>query len=74
MNVVFTVVDTKTGRYPDLEEIALTEEWAKGLMWCDMDSFAIGEDGTLFLLDECGQYASAPKGRFIVYEENWTKK
>ena len=60
----FDVVDTKTGEYPDLWKIALTEEWAKGLMYCDMDGFAIREDGSLILLDECGNCVSCPQGRF----------
>ena len=62
----FDVVDTKTGEYPDLWEIALTEDWAKDLMYCDMEAFAIEEDGTLILLDECGRYAYCPEGRFEV--------
>ena len=33
----FDVVDTKTGEYPDLEKIALKEDWAKHLMYCDME-------------------------------------
>ena len=28
----FTVIDNKTGEYPDLWEIATQEDWAKGLM------------------------------------------
>ncbi len=67
----FTVIDTKTGEYPDLWDIALHEEWAKGLMYCDMEGFAIEEDGTLFLMDECGRYEYPPEGRFkIVWEVN----
>lgn len=62
----FDVVDTKTGEYPDLWKIALTEEWAKGLMYCDMDGFAIREDGSLILLDECGNCVSCPQGRFEI--------
>lgn len=62
----FDVLDTKTGEYPDLWEIALTEEWAKGLMYCDMDGFAIREDGSLILLDECGNCVSCPQNRFEI--------
>lgn len=68
---MFTVIDTKTGEYPDLWEIALNEEWAKGLMYCDMEGFAIEEDGTLILLDECGKHRYCPEGRFeIVWEDD----
>ena len=62
----FDVIDTKTGEYPDLWEIALKEDWANGLMYCDMEGFAIEEDGTLLLLDECGKHAYCPEGRFKI--------
>lgn len=62
----FDVVDTKTGEYPDWWQIALTEEWAKGLMYCDMDGVAIREDGSLILLDECGNCVSCPRDRFEI--------
>lgn len=62
----FTVIDTKTGEYPDLWEIALKEEWAKSLCYCDMEGFAVEEDGTLFLMDECGRYEYPPEGRFKI--------
>ena len=62
----FDVVDTKTGKYPELEKIALKEDWAKHLMYCDMEGFAIEEDGTLLLLDECGRQACCPAGRFEI--------
>ena len=62
----FDVIDTKTGEYPDLWKIALKEDWANGLMYCDMEGFAIEEDGTLLLLDECGKHAYCPEGRFKI--------
>lgn len=62
----FDVIDTKTGEYPDLWDIALKEDWAKGLMYCDMEGFAIEEDGTLLLMDECGKIRYCPIGRFEV--------
>ena len=63
----FTVRDPKTGEYPDLWKIAMKEEWAYGLMYCDMDGFAINEDGQLILMDECGNFAYCPDGRFDVH-------
>lgn len=66
MDLGFDVIDTKTGEYPDLEKIALTEEWAQGLVYCDMDGFAVREDGSLILLDECGNCVSCPSGRFEI--------
>lgn len=62
----FTVIDVNTGEYPDLEQIALHEEWADGLTHCDMEGFAIMEDGNLILMDECGKYVFCPAGRFEV--------
>ena len=62
----FHVVDRKTGKEADCYEIALYEEWAKGLCYCDMEGFAIGEDGTLWLMDECGKMVYADGERFEV--------
>ena len=62
----FLVIDTKTGQEPDLQQLALYEPWAKGLMYCDMEGFAVGYDGSLYLLDECGVYRSCPEGRFTL--------
>ena len=62
----FDVIDTQTGQYPDLEKIALNEEWADHLVYCDMDGFAITEAGCLILMDECGNIAYPPEGRFSV--------
>ena len=60
----FTVIDNQTGTYPDCEEIALKEGWAKHLIWCDMT-----EDGGLILLDDCGNCAYCPDDRFTVVFE-----
>lgn len=71
--VPFSVIDKKTGKYPDLEKIALEEDWAQCLMYCDMEGFALEEDGTLLLLDECGRQACCPPDRFeiVTEEEAW---
>ena len=65
----FTVIDNNTGKQADQVEIALNEEWADGLMYCDMDGFAIMEDGSLILMDECGKYAYCPEGRCTAVEK-----
>ena len=65
-NEFFTVIDTLTGKEPDIEKIALDEGWARGLTYCDMEGFALCQDGTLILLDECGNSAYCPAGRFKV--------
>lgn len=64
------VIDPKTGLYPDVIEIALREDWANGLMYCDIDGFFIGEDGCLLLSDECGNHRYCPDGRFTVSIED----
>lgn len=65
----FTVIDTKTGEYPDVDSIALNEDWAKGLIYCDIDGFVLTEDGNLLLMDDCGNVAYCPPDRFeVVYE------
>jgi len=67
--MTFTVLDTHTGDAPNLEEIAIHESWAKPLVYCDMEGFALMEDGSLILLDECGNWVHCPKGRFRVEME-----
>ena len=66
---LFRVIDTRTGKEANPEEIALQEEWAQSLVWCDMDGFYIGEDGSLILADECGNFVFCDTERFkIVWE------
>ena len=62
----FWVLDKTTGKEADPHEIALKEEWAQDLIYCDMEGFAILEDGSLYLLDECGNYVYCNPVRFEV--------
>jgi len=62
----FHVIDKRTGKEADPYEIALKEDWAKDLCYCDMEGFAIEEDGTLLLLDECGRHEYCDPDRFEV--------
>lgn len=64
--IEFEVIDNQTGEAPDCEKIALTEEWAKHLIYCDIDCFAITEDGSLILIDDCNNIAYPPSDRFTV--------
>jgi hypothetical protein len=64
------IIDTQTGEYPDVAAIALKEEWAKHLIYCDIDGFYMGEDGNLMLIDDCDNAATCPSGRFKVTIEN----
>lgn len=66
---MFTVIDVKTGKYPDVYRIAKKEEWASRLIYCDMEGFALTEDGNLILMDECGNMAYCPPDRFEVVWE-----
>ena len=65
----FTVIDNKTGHYPDCGRIARREKWAKRLIYCDIDEFAITESGVLILMDDCGNCAFPPPDRFTVVFE-----
>ena len=62
----FIVIDNKTGEEADTYDIALHEDWAKHLCYCDMEGWAIEEDGTLLLVDECGRFEYADRERFKV--------
>ena len=63
--------DTQTGEIfaehgdADFHEIC-AEKWAHGLCNADMCCFAVTQCGMLVLLDEIGNYAICPKGRFEV--------
>ena len=64
--MTFIVMDKHTGCAPNCEQIVLTEEWAQNLIYCDIEDFAITTDGTLILLDECGNAAYCPPDRFDI--------
>lgn len=65
----FIVIDKKTGKEADVYDIYLHEDWAKHLMYCDIEGFAIEQDGTIILLDECGQFVYCSSDRFEVVSE-----
>lgn len=65
----FLVIDKKTGKEADEYEIALKEDWAKNLIYCDMEGFALLQDGTLILVDECGSFEYCPADRFEIILE-----
>ena len=64
--IQFTVIDKLTGIEANPMEIALHELWAERLMAFDMEGFAIQQDGTLILMDECGSFTYCPDGRFEI--------
>ena len=62
----FHVIDKTTGEQPDTYNIALKEDWAKHLIYCDIDGFCFSEDGQLILMDDCCNVAYCPADRFEV--------
>lgn len=68
MKIHFDVFDTLTGQQADIQTIALEEEWAAGLIYCDMEGWMLDQDGNLSLHDECGGIAYPPDPeRFAVH-------
>ena len=65
----FCVFDKKKNKEADCYKIALKEDWAKCLCYCDMNGFAITQDEMLILLDECGRYTYCPDNSFKVVAE-----
>lgn len=67
----FKVIDNTTGKEADTWNIALHEEWAQSLVYCDMEGFLITEDGYLMLADECGHVVYCDPERFkVVFEDD----
>lgn len=62
----FTVMDTTTGQEADTKNIVLHEDWAKSLVSCDIDGWAITDDGGLVLIDDWGDFVYADPERFKV--------
>lgn len=65
----FAVFDKQAKKEADDYKIALEEDWAKFLCYCDMEGFAITQDGNIILLDECGKYVYCPCDRFEIITE-----
>ena len=69
---IFTVIDPQTKlEIDDLGRIALDEDWAKGLVYCDITGWFVTDDGCLGLMDDCGNIAFPPAGRFEIH---WTNR
>jgi len=66
----FTVIDNLTGKEADEYKIVKSEDWAKHLMLGDIEAFALEDNGSLLLIDDCGNVAYCPDDRFsIVFDE-----
>ena len=62
---MFKVIDTKTGKEPTWRVIQNIAK--KGnLIYCDIDGFYLGEDGSLVLVDDCGNATWCNPKRFKV--------
>jgi len=64
--MMFVVFDRLTKERANIEEIVSREKWAQCLRSLDLEGFAVAEDGSLILLDECGHHVYCPLGRFRV--------
>ena len=68
--MTFIVIDTDTGKEVNVQDINRHSTWFKPLF--NIKGWAVEPDGTLLLLDDCGQYTYAPQdGRFRV---EWKEK
>ena len=65
--MTFKVIDNTTGKEPDFENI-FGEEWTDDLVTCDIDQFAVTEDGHLILIDDCDNLVYCPDGRYTIVE------
>ena len=71
--MTFKVIDIKTGKEPTNRVI---DNIAKkgGLMRMDIDQFFVGEDGSLVLVDDCGNMTYCDMKRFKVVAESEDKE
>lgn len=69
IEIPFCVIDKKIGKGSDGYKIALNEEWAKDLMYCDIDGFAVKQDGSIILIDKSGSFRYCPADRFEIISE-----
>lgn len=69
IEIPFKVIDKLTGDEADIYNIALNEKWASHLVYCDMEGFAVEQDGSLVLLDECDHMAYPSADRFEIISE-----
>lgn len=67
--MLFTVIDKRTGHEPIFDHNHIfKEKWFKqsSLIWCDISGWALDEDGSLMLVDDCNNIAYPPVDRFKV--------
>lgn len=63
MDDLFIVIDNQTGKeISDAEVTRIAKEG--GLIECDIDQFAITQDNSIILIDDCGNVAYLDRERF----------
>ena len=67
--MTFRIIDKKTGKEPTERVINNIAEKYR-LVMCDIDQFAVCEDGSIILLDDCGNIAYFSLDRFEIRIEN----
>lgn len=64
----FKVIDKKTGREPTARVIRGIAKRG-GLLTMDIDQFALCEDGSIILFDDCGNMTYCDSKRFYIEVE-----
>lgn len=68
---VFEVIDKKTGKEADIQQI-VKEDWAQRLVYSDILGFLINDEGELYLADRCGNLIQCSYDRFkVVFVGSW---
>ena len=67
--MVFKIIDKRTGKEPTQRVINNIAEKYR-LVTCDIDQFAVTEDGSIILLDDCGNIAYFSLDKFEIRIEN----
>lgn len=53
---IFTIIDKRTGEEVDIDNLIEELDIKTKIMVNDIEGFAIGEYGEIYLLDECGNF------------------
>ena len=68
---LFEIVHAHTGDLvtdADKKSFAASTSWGMGLCASDNLAFALAANGTILLLDQCGNYRATPPGMFFVMD------
>ena len=67
---VFTIIDKRTGEEADIDNLIEELDLKAKLMVNDIEGFAIGECGEIYLLDECGNFIFVEPDNYYVRMNN----